>query len=348
MMNISPISATDFYKTGHNSQYPEGTTFVYSNGTCRSDKHFKGLPDFDHKVVNFGLQGICQWLLIDYWNEKFFNQPKRKVCGRYYRTISKALNQPNFSIKHVEALHDLGYLPVTIKALPEGARVNIKVPTYTIYNTHDDFFWVTNYLETQIQAESWKCKVAATTAFEYRRLFTKYAIDTGVDLSFVDFQGHDFSMRGMSGIQDPTQCGAGHLLSFKGTDTITAIEYHENYYQGMGAYILEDDDTRTSKKLEKLLDNLYRAGVKNVVDVNDWTGDPQFMKIVYNANEKWHYSLEEIDDPRIFVGGSVPATEHAVAGTNIIDIEQTLLASGKWNGLTVEMLQGLQPLPDFK
>lgn len=283
MLNINPISATDFYKTGHHQQYPEGTTTVYSNGTCRSDKHFKGLEDFDHKVVVFGLQGICKWLLIDLWNENFFDKPIHKVVERYKRTISKSLNNPNFDVSHIEALHDLGYLPVVIKAIPEGHRVNIKVPSYTIMNTRPEFFWLTNYLETQIQAESWKIKVAATTAFEYRRMFLRFAEETGIDPAFVDFQGHDFSMRGMSGIWDATQCGAGHLLSFKGTDTVPAIEFLEDYY-----------------------------GAENT-----------------------------------FIGGSVPATEHAVAGTNIIDIEDGLIKNKEWHGLTVEMLQGLQPLPDF-
>ena len=38
-MRISPLHATDFYKTGHIRQYPPaGTTLVYSNFTCRSDR----------------------------------------------------------------------------------------------------------------------------------------------------------------------------------------------------------------------------------------------------------------------------------------------------------------------
>lgn len=60
MFRIFPPHATDFYKTGHIRQYPKGTEFVLSNFTCRSDKLAKVLPDFDHKVVFFGLQGIIQ------------------------------------------------------------------------------------------------------------------------------------------------------------------------------------------------------------------------------------------------------------------------------------------------
>jgi nicotinamide phosphoribosyltransferase len=318
-MKLNPLSMTDFYKTGHKFQYPDGTELVYSNATCRSDHHFKGLQDFDHKVVNFGLQGICQWMLIDHWNENFFNKPKKQVVGRHKRTIQKALNIQNFDASHLEALHDIGYLPIVIKALPEGARVNIKVPTYTIYNTRPDvvsgamFGWLTNYLETQIQSESWKPKISATTAYEFRRLFERYADMTGVDKSFVDFQGHDFSMRGMSGIQDATQSGAGHLLSFKGTDTISAIEYLEDYYLGMGGYMLKDEDSETMKGLDTLLANLYHAGVKTVVDSELSSRASHFSIVQY---ENGDFGLEDVENPNVFIGGSVPATEHAVTCMN--------------------------------
>lgn len=312
-MKLNPPSLTDFYKKGHREQYPEGTKLVYSNATCRGDKHFKGLPDFDHKVVNFGLQGICQWLLIDYWNENFFNKPKGVAVKRHARTVSKALGI-EYNAEELNALHDLGYLPIVIKSLPEGSRVDIKVPTYTIRNTKPEFFWLTNYLETQIQAESWKCKVSATTAYEFRRLFERYAKKTGVDKAFVDFQGHDFSMRGMSGVFDATQCGAGHLLSFKGTDTIPSIEYLENYYMGNGAYIFEDSPEETMKQIDDRLGELYNMGVRKIMCFEE-DGSAQFFDVVKDENShtySYNYNLEDAEDPNILIGASVPATEHAV------------------------------------
>lgn len=227
-MKLFPLHAVDFYKISHRDMYPKGTEFVYSNFTPRSDKMAGVLPDFDHKVVNFGLQAVCQWMLIDLWNKEFFRQPKNKVVSKFQRRMTRALGPVDIS--HIERLHDIGHLPVEIKALPEGARVNMRVPLFTITNTNKDFFWLTNYLETQLSAQVWKSVTTATTAFEYRRLLEKYAGLTGSDASFVDWQGHDFSYRGMSGIYDGAQCGAAHLLSFSGTDTIAAIDYLEDYY----------------------------------------------------------------------------------------------------------------------
>lgn len=146
--------------------------------------------------------------------------------------MDTSLGEGSVGTKHIGDLHDLGYLPVLVKALPEGVRVNIRVPMWTIRETIPEFYWVTNYLETQLSAEAWKPITSATMAYEYHRLFTQAAEHTGSPLDFVQWQGHDFSFRGMSGITDAFQSGAGHLLSFYGTDTIGAIDYLEEYYGG--------------------------------------------------------------------------------------------------------------------
>ncbi|VEB39645.1 putative nicotinate phosphoribosyltransferase [Chromobacterium violaceum] len=70
----------------------------------------------------------------------------------------------------------------------------------------------------------------ATIAFEFRKLLSYFAALTGAPQDFVAWQGHDFSMRGMSGVHDAMRCGAGHLLSFTGTDTIPALDYLEDHY----------------------------------------------------------------------------------------------------------------------
>lgn len=232
-MKMFPPHATDFYKTGHIKQYPDGTEFVYSNFTGRSDKWATNvLGDFDHKVVFFGLQGLCQWLLVDLWNKEFFNKSKKKVLKKIEHRMLNALGPNAVDLKPWADLHDLGYLPIQIKAVPEGSRVNIRVPMFTIQNTLGQFYWLTNYLETQISNEIWKSITSATTAYEYKRLLKQYAVKTGSPLDFVQWQGHDFSYRGMSGIYDGAQSGAGHLLSFNGTDTIASIDYLEDYYDG--------------------------------------------------------------------------------------------------------------------
>lgn len=231
MYRNRPSTAIDFYKADHRRQYPEGTQFVYSNLTPRSDRLFNW-ENKSGKVIFFGLQGFIKAYLIDLWNKEFFHLPKSEVVAHFKRRMDTSLGPVADSIetKHIEDLHDLQFLPIHIKALPEGTQVPIGVPMLTVVNTNSDFFWLTNYLEDMLSNMLWKPTTSATIAFEYKKMLVNFAKKTGAPLDFVGFQGHDFSFRGMSGIEDAMMTGAGHLTSFCGTDTIPSIDYLEDYY----------------------------------------------------------------------------------------------------------------------
>jgi nicotinamide phosphoribosyltransferase len=231
-MRINPLFAIDFYKTDHRRQYPEGTTEVYANFTPRYCHLAKMGEKFDKKVVFFGLQYFITDFLINTWNNGFFTKSKEYVLYEYKNRMDLSLGKDAIGVEHIAALHELGYLPIKIKALPEGTRVPIGVPILTIVNTHPDFFWLTNYLETIISCYLWKPITSATIAYEYKKLLTHFAHKTGTPLDFVKYQAHDFSFRGMSGPQDATLSGAAHLTSFYGTDTVCAIDLINQYYSG--------------------------------------------------------------------------------------------------------------------
>ncbi|EPT7063423.1 nicotinate phosphoribosyltransferase [Cronobacter turicensis] len=236
-MNMNPILAIDGYKVSHREQYPAGTTKVYSNFTPRSDRHFHS-PVADGKLVFFGLQGFLQWFLVDLFNEQFFARPEAEVVDEYQAVMDSYIGKGAVSADHIRALHQLGYLPLHIKALDEGSKVSMKVPVLTITNTRPEFFWLVNYLETVLSAELWKSSTNATIAHHYRTICERWAEKTCSDISHLDFQCHDFSFRGMSGLQDTAQAGCGHLLSFKGTDNIPSMLYARDYYtQGQECFI---------------------------------------------------------------------------------------------------------------
>lgn len=222
---MSPIHLSDGYKVDHRNQYPDGTTLVYANLTPRKSR----MPGVEH-VVFFGLQYAIKKYLIDDFNQQFFSRPKSEVVARYKRRIETYLGPGAITYEHIESLHDLGYLPLEIMALPEGTRVPMKVPMFTIHNTVSEFFWLTNFLETLLSAAVWLPCTSATTAAEYRRMLDHYAKVTGSDPDFVQWQGHDFSFRGMGGVESAMMSGAAHLLSFAGTDSIPAIDFLEEYY----------------------------------------------------------------------------------------------------------------------
>lgn len=227
---MNPLLLTDGYKTSHNKQYPKGTTLVYSNFTPRSNKYApKGC---DH-VVSFGQQ-MTMMILHEEFQKEFFSQPIEKVCGEMKEELSMYLGS-DYDVSHFEALHKLGYLPIIVKAIPEGTLVPIKVPVLTIYNTHPAFYWITNYLETIISNLLWKPMTSATIAHQYRKVLTKWQKKTDKERAwFIDWQGHDFSMRGMDSIDATISSGMGHLTSFMGTDSLPAIHGLRKYYGAKG------------------------------------------------------------------------------------------------------------------
>lgn len=223
--SFNPMLLCDFYKISHRAMYPAGTQKVYSTWTPRASR-VKGID----KVVHFGTQAFIKEKLIKLFDDNFFNRSKEEVIEEYKRVIRCTLGDQNPATKHIEDLHDNRYLPLSIKALPEGALVPLRVPMLTIENTDIRFFWLTNFIETLMSCELWQASTSATIAYEYRKLLNEASMETVGNKDFVQFQGHDFSMRGMSSLASAVSSGMGHLLSFVGTDTIPAIQGAEFYY----------------------------------------------------------------------------------------------------------------------
>lgn len=260
---MNPLLLTDFYKTEHHRMYPDGTSLIYSNFTPRKSR----MAGVD-KVVVFGLQHFMKTYLIDMFNTEFFQKPIAEIESEYKRHI-------NVDIEHILKLHKLQYLPIEIKALPEGSRCPIGIPMLTIKNTHPDFGWLTNYLESLMSCMLWQPVTSATIAYEYKKILSKFAIETTGNADGVQWQGHDFSMRGMSSVESAILSGMGHLTSFTGTDTIPAIYQLEKSYNASGLIGASVPATEHSvmcmgskegeiESFSRLLD-LYPEGILSVV-----------------------------------------------------------------------------------
>lgn len=222
---LTAILATDGYKQSHRLLFPEGTTRVLINWTNRSNKL---MPGSKHAVV-FGLQAFIQSFLVETF-EKFFQADEDEMADEFETVLENYFGPNNIGSDHIRALHKLGYLPLEIKALPEGTLAPMGVATLTIENTHDDFFWLPNYIETALSAELWHPTTTATIALAYRDLMEKWALKTTGSIDGVDFQAHDFSMRGQTSLASVAASGAGHLTSFLGTDSMPAFDFIDRYY----------------------------------------------------------------------------------------------------------------------
>jgi nicotinamide phosphoribosyltransferase len=279
---FNAISQTDGYKLDHRRQYPEGTEFVYSNWTARGSR----IPEVN-KVIFVGLQYAIQKRLVDDF-VPFFKGDIDLICKRYEEMLAGYLGpEPAAQIgtDHIRALHKLGYIPLEFKALPEGTRVPLRVPMFTVENTNPDFFWLTNYFETILSAELWMPMTSATNAARIRENLNEWAVKTGEPLDGVGFQGHDFSMRGMAGAEAANLSGLGHLVAFTGTETVPVLGFIDKFYKPEDGYFLAGTVPATEHSVmcaggeeseretfERLLD-LYPQGILSVVsDTWDFWG----------------------------------------------------------------------------
>ena len=228
-MNRNPIFQVDGYKICHIDQYPKGMQYVHETWTPRISR----VEDVNHVVV-FGLQGALGEL-VNNFEEYFFKQPIDEVIADYEKVIKEVYGRTNPEFvknhdnSHIRKLHSLGYLPIKVKALPEGTLVPIKVPAYTIENTLPEYFWLPGYLENLLSAYVWGAMTVATTANTFKRILLKYAAISS-DESKVFMQAGDFSSRGMTSPESAYRLSAGHLVSFGVSATIATKLYLEAYY----------------------------------------------------------------------------------------------------------------------
>ena len=136
MYQQTALTSLDSYKLGHADQYPEGTTKVYSNFTPRNNSYFSAPEEYKTKeILWFGIDVLLKDMNY-IWDKTFFSHSKEEVCQEFQTFVAPFVGPKGFNISRIEKLHDLGYLPLEIKALQEGSFVPIGVPVLTITNTY--------------------------------------------------------------------------------------------------------------------------------------------------------------------------------------------------------------------
>lgn len=215
----------DFYKTVHSDMINPKMTKSMSYYTPRMSR----VNRWD-KVVMFGVQMFCKTWLIDYFNDNFFGLEEEEVVREYTRVLDATLGKGIYGTEKIRKLHRLGYLPIEIIALPEGTMVPVHVPMFGITNTHDDFAWLPQALESLISAEMWYPQITATVGKTYRDIVNKYYDETVEDSVPRAKALGAFDFRGDMCVDAALKAGAGWCLSFLLTATVPAIPYLENMF----------------------------------------------------------------------------------------------------------------------
>lgn len=286
---------TDGYKLGHREQYPVGTETIFSNFTPRGSKH----PEIQEEILVFGLDYVISQLK-ESWDE-FFNLTEREadeMLEEYKNIVEIYLGQP-YTIDHLKELYFHGSLPLEIYGLPNYTPSKLGNPVFVIWNTDPKFYWLVNYLETWLMNHTWLILTSSTISFNYRKIFEKYAKETASKLHeevLINYQGHDFSCRGMSSEQSSILSGLGHLSHFKGTDTLNALIEWNRFYKKEGdmevmsvnatehSVMCANGKEREQETYERLLD-LYPTGILSIVS-DTWDLWNVITNILVNLKDK--------------------------------------------------------------
>ena len=207
------ILNVDSYKNGMHLMYPPNTTGVYSYIESRG-----GLYD---QTVFFGLQAFIKEYLLEPITQDNIDEADELITSH-----SGFFNREGW--EYILKNHN-GYLPVVIKAVPEGTVVKTKNVLVTIENTDPMCYWLTTYLETTLLRAVWYGTTVATQSWSIKQTILSYLERTG-DPSLINFKLHDFGARGVSSEESAAIGSAAHLVNFMGTDTFSGISFCRKYY----------------------------------------------------------------------------------------------------------------------
>ena len=216
MTRFNPILATDSYKIGHAAMYPEGTTAIYSYFEARKGA---ALPE----TVFFGLQALL---------DRFLTQPVTQAdLDEAVELTNAHFGAPLLNVEGWQRIIDVhgGKLPLRIKAVPEGTVVPINNVMMTVENTDPELPWLTNFVESLL-THVWYPSTVASVSRSVKQVMAKYLDVTAENRDALTFMLHDFGYRGVSSHESAEMGGAGHLLNFRGTDTLPAMTMLLDHY----------------------------------------------------------------------------------------------------------------------
>ncbi len=209
---------TDSYKASHYKQYPPGTTKVYSFLQSRVGARW------DETV----------WVGLQYFLRAYLSEAAVAASAPEFVRDFELLNAHlGPGIANIDGWHHLyakhGHrLPLRIKAVAEGTVVPTDNVLMTVENTDPDFYWLTNYVESLL-VQTWYPSTVATQSRIMKRVLAQYLDETGTP-GDIEFKLHDFGLRGSTSPESAALGGFAHLVNFKGTDTMPALQIARDHY----------------------------------------------------------------------------------------------------------------------
>lgn len=267
-MTQNLILNIDSYKASHYLQYPPKTEFVSSYIESRGGKYAEG--------VFFGLQIFLK---------QYLSKPISAADIDEAEEILTAHGLP-FSRENWEYIlneHD-GFLPLRVQAVPEGYVIPTQNVICQVINTDPKCGWLTSYMETAILRAVWYPMTVATISWHCRQVIYKYLQQTADSTDGIDFKLHDFGARGVSSCESAAVGGLGHLVNFKGTDTVPALTMARDYYQApMAGFSIPAAEHSTMTAWGQ---SREKDAYENMIDT--FAGEGKLVAVVSDSYDLWN------------------------------------------------------------
>ncbi|WP_321816315.1 MULTISPECIES: nicotinate phosphoribosyltransferase [unclassified Paraburkholderia] len=216
----NPILNTDSYKASHFLQYPPEATGMFSYVESRGGRY--------DRTVFFGLQMLVKEYLCRPITAQMIDEAKL-----FFGAHGEPFNEAGW--RYIVEQYG-GYLPLRIRAVPEGSVVPTHQVLMTVECDDPRVFWLASYIET-MNLRLWYPITVATQSWHLRKTIGRYLRKTSDDLTQLPFKLHDFGARGVSSAESAAIGGAAHLVSFMGSDTVLGVIAANRYYNAsMAAY----------------------------------------------------------------------------------------------------------------
>ena len=214
-MKFNPVNATDAYKVTHWAQRPAELDFFYDYGEARKGGVYPA-------TIHFG----TNYIIKEYFMKKITLENIEEAELRSFKTFG---TNSYFNRSIWEKVLKLGYFPLRIKAVPEGMLVPTSNVLFTIESTEKWFAPMVSHFENWLMWH-WYPVSVATRSFYIRKNITPYFKKSCENLIMLDYAVNDFGYRGGTLNEGATLGGMAHLISFDGTDNLSACENIQNYY----------------------------------------------------------------------------------------------------------------------
>lgn len=210
------IEDTDSYKASQYAQYPGEMTKLYSYFESRSGEGYD-------EILFFGLQYIIKKMFLVPLTHADIDDAKA-----FFLEHMSVFNEEGW--RYIVDNHN-GYLPIEIKAIPEGTVLRRSNALYTIESLDANVNWLPQYVET-ILVRVWAMINVATISYNMKKILLaafEQSSDSDAKANVL-FKLHDFGSRGAYCQEAAAIGGMGHLVNFMGSDTVVAIRMAQKVY----------------------------------------------------------------------------------------------------------------------